>query len=57
MNPEIIGYRQWDNEKKVEYVFCIECSETDETLRKGNPILDEADDKKLYFCDQCEKTL
>ena len=57
MNSKIIGYRQWDEGKKVEYVFCRECAETDETVTKDNPIVVEDGDEKLYFCDQCEKTL
>jgi hypothetical protein len=57
MNTEIIGYRQWDEGKKVEYVFCIECAETDETVTKDIPILKGGDEKDFYFCDLCEKTL
>ena len=57
MNSKIIGYRHWDEGEKVEYVFCRECAEIDETVNKDNPILIGEGEKDLYFCDRCEKTL
>ena len=57
MNSKIIGYRHWDEGEKVEYVFCIECAETDEAVIRDNPILKGEGGKDFYFCDRCEKTL
>jgi hypothetical protein len=57
MNSDIIGYRQWDDEIKVEYVFCRDCAEKEGTISKQKAITTKDKNSQIYFCDRCEKTL
>ena len=52
----IVGYRQWDETKAVEYVFCKECTEQ-ENIPKDRFIIRNEAQSRDYYCDICEDRL
>ena len=52
----IVGFRQRDESKGVEYVFCKECSDRENVPIDRGITRDEAK-RDLFFCDVCEDRL
>jgi hypothetical protein len=55
-SKDVVGYRQRDESKEVEYVFCKECSEREEVSNDSFITRDDAE-RHFYFCDACEDRL
>jgi hypothetical protein len=53
---DIVGFRQRDESKGVEYVFCKECSDREKVPKDRGITQDEAK-RDFYFCDVCEDRL